>query len=105
MSVDRQSHSDNYLRHYQEIHQPLSTFYECPVMVGHFRVKRRGDLTRHLRKMHPELSEGRIRALVNKCPHTQRPNPAYVDPGNLPPPAVLTPVRDMKMCQRRNLQL
>ena len=77
---------DNYLRHYQEIHQPLSTFYGCPVMVGHFRVRRRGDLTRHLRKIHPELSEGRIRALVNKCQHTRRPNPAYVDPGNLLPP-------------------
>ena len=55
-------------------------------MVGHFRVKRRGDLTRHLRKIHPELSEGFIRALVNKCQHTRRPNPAYVDPGNLLPP-------------------
>ena len=33
--------------------------------------------------MHHKLSEGRIRALVNKC---RRPNPAYVDLGNLLPP-------------------
>ena len=40
---------------------------DSSISIGHFRVKRHGDLTQHLRK-------------------TQRPNPAYVDPGNLLPP-------------------
>ena len=76
----------NFLRHFEEVHKELCRFYECPVEAGHFRSKRRGDMIRHLRSAHPKLSEEDLQGRMRNCPCSLRPNPAYVDPGNLRAP-------------------